>query len=194
MCADRPHLPWNSPARFIEQYGDPEQYALAKQQAYPPTASMNQWHPWFDQVLPTDVEPALKQHYLRVGYYGAVSYYDYHFGLMLDALDDVGVAQDTVVLVSGDVSALRPSGVLQFAAAWLASCADRFLRARCGWLQHGWHLGERNMVIAPACCTVIRRGNMPGVLGPMFTVLTSLSTILVAVSAVLGCLCVDLTL
>jgi iduronate 2-sulfatase len=113
MGHHRPHLPWNSPARFIEQYGDPEQYPLAKQQTYPATASTMQWHPWFDQVLPIDVEPSLKQHYLRVGYYGAVSYYDYHFGLMLDALEDVGVAQDTVVLVSGD---------------------------------HGWHLGERNML------------------------------------------------
>ncbi len=33
---------------------------------------------------------------------GAVSYYDHHFGMMLDALEDAGVAQDTVVLLSGD--------------------------------------------------------------------------------------------
>ena len=102
MGHHRPHLPWNSPARFIDQYGDPAQYPLAKQQHYPETASTNQWHPWFDQTLTTDVEPALKQHYLRVGYYGAVSYYDYHFGLMLDALDASTAAKDTVVLVTGD--------------------------------------------------------------------------------------------
>lgn len=48
------------------------------------------------------MEPLVKQQQLRVGYYGAVSYYDYHFGLMLDALQASGVAQDTVVLVSGD--------------------------------------------------------------------------------------------
>eukprot|EP01043_Picozoa_sp_COSAG02_P019789 COSAG02_NODE_963_length_15604_cov_10.737117_15_plen_202_part_00 len=106
MGHHRPHLPWNSPARFIDQYGDPQQYPVAKQQTYPTTASTNQWHPWFDQVLPTDVEPKVKQQHLRVGYYGAVSYYDYHFGMMLDALDSVGVAQDTVVLVSGDVSSV----------------------------------------------------------------------------------------
>lgn len=104
MGHHRPHLPWNSPARFIDQYGDPRQYPVAKQQTYPTTASTNQWHPWFDQVLPTDIEPTVKQQHLRVGYYGAVSYYDHHFGMMLDALDSVGVAQDTVVLVSGDVS------------------------------------------------------------------------------------------
>jgi arylsulfatase A-like enzyme len=48
------------------------------------------------------VEPVVKQHFLRRGYYAAVSYYDSHFGLVLDALDDVGAAKDTVVLVTGD--------------------------------------------------------------------------------------------
>ena len=47
MGHHRPHLPWNSPARFIEQYGDPAQYPVAKQQSYPSSASTNQWHPWY---------------------------------------------------------------------------------------------------------------------------------------------------
>ena len=122
MYSDRPHKPWNSPSRFIEQYGDPQQYPLARQQTYPATASSNQWHPWYDQVLPTDVEPALKQHYLRVGYWASVSYFDYHFGLMLDALDEVGAAQDTIVLVSGDVSQSQSCSsiyVCNFAASWI---------------------------------------------------------------------------
>jgi arylsulfatase A-like enzyme len=44
----------------------------------------------------------VKQQYLRRGYYGAVSYYDYHFGLVLDKLDAIGKANDTVVLVTGE--------------------------------------------------------------------------------------------
>ena len=44
----------------------------------------------------------MKQQYLRRAYYGAVSYYDHHFGMMLDALDASGAANDTVVLVTGD--------------------------------------------------------------------------------------------
>ena len=32
---------------------------------------------------------------------GAVSYYDAHFGLVLDKLEAIGKAQDTVVLVTG---------------------------------------------------------------------------------------------
>eukprot|EP00041_Stephanoeca_diplocostata_P018914 m.400493 g.400493 ORF g.400493 m.400493 type:complete len:96 (-) comp21159_c0_seq26:454-741(-) len=41
-------------------------------------------HPWFDQVVKTDVEPAVKQFFLRRGYYGAVSYTDYHFGTIVN--------------------------------------------------------------------------------------------------------------
>ena len=50
----------------------------------------------------------MKQHYLRVGYWASVSYFDYHFGMMLDALQSVGVEQDTIVLVSGDVRPQHP--------------------------------------------------------------------------------------
>lgn len=50
----------------------------------------------------------MKQHYLRVGYWASVSYFDFHFGMMLDALQSVGVEQDTIVLVSGDVRPQHP--------------------------------------------------------------------------------------
>ena len=48
--------------------GDPAQYPVAKQQAYPATADPMQWHPWFDQTEVTDIEPLMKQQYLRRGY------------------------------------------------------------------------------------------------------------------------------
>ena len=48
--------------------GDPAQYPVAKQQAYPATADPMQWHPWFDQTEITDIEPLMKQQYLRRGY------------------------------------------------------------------------------------------------------------------------------
>ena len=47
---------------------------MAKVQHYPETASSNQFHPWFDQVEITDVEPLVKQQYLRRGYYASVAY------------------------------------------------------------------------------------------------------------------------
>jgi arylsulfatase A-like enzyme len=103
MGHHRPHLPWNSPSRFIDQYGPAEGIAVAAQQQYPATASTLQWHPWFDQVSQlAAAEPTQKQQYLRRAYYGAVSYFDHHFGMMLDALDASGAAANTVVLVTGD--------------------------------------------------------------------------------------------
>lgn len=102
MGHHRPHLPWRSPTRFIDQYGDPSQYPIAKQQTYPKSAAPIQWHPWFDQVVKEDVEPIIAQQYLRRGYYGAVSYTDYHFGRMLDALDASGQANNTIVVLTGD--------------------------------------------------------------------------------------------
>ena len=37
MGHHKPHLPWVAPARFFDQYGDPTQYPVAKQQNYPET-------------------------------------------------------------------------------------------------------------------------------------------------------------
>ncbi len=46
MGHHRPHLPWQVPSRFYEQYGDPQQYPLAKIQNWPKTAPHISWHPW----------------------------------------------------------------------------------------------------------------------------------------------------
>ena len=102
MGHHKPHLPWYTPNRFFEQYGDPSQYPVAKVQEYPATADKINWHPWFDQLRISDVEPRRKQQFMRRGYYASVSYYDYHFGQVLDKLEEIGKAQDTVVLATGD--------------------------------------------------------------------------------------------
>ena len=57
---------------------------------------------WFDQIQIDDIEPKELQHSLRVGYYGAVSYYDFHLGKLLDALDESGQADNTAILMTGD--------------------------------------------------------------------------------------------
>ena len=57
MGHHKPHLPWYTPNRFFEQYGDPSQYPVAKVQEYPATADKINWHPWFDQLRISDVEP-----------------------------------------------------------------------------------------------------------------------------------------
>ena len=40
---------------------------------------------------------------MRRGYYAAIGYMDYHFGLALDVLEETGAANDTVVISWGDV-------------------------------------------------------------------------------------------
>ena len=102
MGHHKPHLPWYTPNRFFEQYGDPSQYPVAKVQEYPATADKINWHPWFDQLRISDVEPRRKQQFMRRGYYASVSYYDYHFGQVLDKLEEIGKAAETVVLATGD--------------------------------------------------------------------------------------------
>eukprot|EP00041_Stephanoeca_diplocostata_P018906 m.400359 g.400359 ORF g.400359 m.400359 type:complete len:178 (-) comp21159_c0_seq12:5-538(-) len=117
-------------------------------------------HPWFDQVVKTDVEPAVKQFFLRRGYYGAVSYTDYHFGLMLDALDASGHAPNTVVLLTGDHGCVhRPAHTRRnptcrvpmrvsrgFALLANLLCApSQSTSEECGYL-------ERRSVLLTRCC------------------------------------------
>jgi len=51
----------------------------------------------FQQTFPEDF-----QKNLRAGYYAAVSLTDYHIGLILNALDATGMADDTIVILAGD--------------------------------------------------------------------------------------------
>jgi iduronate 2-sulfatase len=46
--------------------------------------------------------PAYFAQYMRLGYYTAVTHSDAHFGMMMDALDASGLANDTLVVLFGD--------------------------------------------------------------------------------------------
>lgn len=46
--------------------------------------------------------PAYFAQYMRLGYYTAVTHSDAHFGMMMDALDKSGLANDTLVVLFGD--------------------------------------------------------------------------------------------
>jgi len=100
MGHHRPHLPWTVPSRFFDAYGDPDNIAVAEVQHFPETAPTISWHPWFNQVFwnDTDAVPQTR----RLAYYAAVSYFDSHLGLVLDALKASGAQQDTAVLLIGD--------------------------------------------------------------------------------------------
>jgi arylsulfatase A-like enzyme len=84
-----PHSPWVAPKRFLDLY-DPEKLTLP---SFPPEADEKRKPGHYD-----DAELRLAQQ----GYYGMVSEVDHHVGRMLDTLDELGLADDTVVIFTSD--------------------------------------------------------------------------------------------
>lgn len=107
----RPHLPFNAPKKYWDIY-DPEDIPLADNQ-YPTkdspaysvhgdvelrnyTASedlpLPQEKPWTDE----------RQRTLLHGYYASISYVDAQIGRLLDALDETGLSENTIIVLWGD--------------------------------------------------------------------------------------------
>lgn len=84
-----PHSPWVAPKRFLDMY-DPEKLTLP---SFPPEVDEKRGPDHYD-----DAELRLAQQ----GYYGMVSEVDHHVGRMLDTLDELGLADDTVVIFTSD--------------------------------------------------------------------------------------------
>jgi len=102
MGLHKPHLPWQAPKRFFDQY-DALELPSPKFPDTPIGMPGLAWHPYFDQLAPPDhVTPPVKAKFLRKGYYGAVSYTDHNIGVILDRLVELGIENDTVIAVWGD--------------------------------------------------------------------------------------------
>lgn len=99
----RPHLPFNAPKRYWDLYCR-EEIPLADNRYLP-------------QGLPVQVKPSQEiRSYARVddlqdevfqreakhGYYASVSYVDAQIGQILQVLDELGLAQNTIVVLLGD--------------------------------------------------------------------------------------------
>lgn len=84
-----PHSPWVAPKRFLDLY-DLEKLTLP---SFPPEMDEKRKPDHYD-----DAELRLAQQ----GYYGMVSEVDHHVGRMLDTLDELGLADDTVVIFTSD--------------------------------------------------------------------------------------------
>lgn len=84
-----PHSPWVAPKRFLDLY-DPEKLTLP---SFPPEVDEKRVPDHYD-----DAELRLAQQ----GYYGMVSEVDFHVGRMLDTLEELGLADDTIVLFTSD--------------------------------------------------------------------------------------------
>ena len=109
----RPHVDWSAPQEFWDLY-NASGLALAKHKTAPPTAPKVAWvdggycdnkagdlgHGYhFNATVPIPDDIA---RFWRHGYYAAVSYVDSNIGKVLTALDDLGLADDTVVAMIAD--------------------------------------------------------------------------------------------
>lgn len=102
----KPHLPFNAPQRYWDMYNR-DSIKLASNPYRPadaPDAAMHNWgelraYTGIPANGPVDDETART---LRHGYYASVSYTDAQIGLVLNALEDMGLAENTIVVLWGD--------------------------------------------------------------------------------------------
>lgn len=104
----KPHLPFNSPQRYWDLY-DRSRVPLARDPQRPDGAPDAALHaspelraqylgiPPAPEPIPDDLARTLVH-----GYLAAVSYTDALVGRVLDALDELGLADDTIVVLTGD--------------------------------------------------------------------------------------------
>ncbi|HKT61782.1 MAG TPA: sulfatase [Gemmatimonadales bacterium] len=107
----RPHLPFNAPRKYWDLY-DPDSIALAPNpdlpKDAPAVAASNLAElrgyagfatapdPWQGRISEADARR------LKHGYYASVSYVDALVGRLLDRLDELGLAKNTIVVLWGD--------------------------------------------------------------------------------------------
>ncbi|TWT84614.1 Arylsulfatase [Planctomycetes bacterium CA13] len=108
----RPHLAWVAPKKYWDMH-DPsklpvleDQHVIPNTPAYAPSNNSELSHyvdlidmpkPWDDTELPLE-----KRRHLVHGYYACVSYVDAQIGRLLDALEEEGLAENTIVVLWSD--------------------------------------------------------------------------------------------
>ena len=102
----RPHLPFCAPKKYWDLY-DPSAFALAERTTPPDGAP--EFAPQFGGELrqyagipEQGPMPADLQRKLIHGYYAATSYMDAQLGRVLDELEKLGLAENTIVILWGD--------------------------------------------------------------------------------------------
>lgn len=96
-----PHDPYAIPQKYWDMYSDAEikmpAYCDSLEEADPHSKRLR-YVCETDRTPPTDQQIRNARH----AYYGAISYVDDQFGAILDALDQSGMADDTIVIVTSD--------------------------------------------------------------------------------------------
>ncbi|XP_053846445.1 iduronate 2-sulfatase isoform X3 [Vidua macroura] len=108
----KPHIPLRYPQEFLKLY-PLENITLAPDPWVPKKLPSVAYNPWMDIRQRDDVEalnvsfpygplPDDFQRQIRQSYYAAVSYLDVQIGLLLSALDDAGLSNNTIVVFTAD--------------------------------------------------------------------------------------------
>ncbi|NXK55885.1 IDS sulfatase, partial [Chauna torquata] len=108
----KPHIPLRYPQEFLKLY-PLENITLAPDPWVPEKLPSVAYNPWMDIRQRDDVKalnvsfpygplPDDFQRQIRQSYYAAVSYLDMQVGLLLNALDDVGLSNSTMVVFTAD--------------------------------------------------------------------------------------------
>lgn len=103
----KPHLPFCAPEKYWAMY-DSVEFPLAKTKETPvgaPSYAPKAKHAELNQYKPIPHGPPLDRETERTlvqGYYAALSYMDAQVGRVLDELDQLGLADNTIVVLWGD--------------------------------------------------------------------------------------------
>ncbi|MFA5814252.1 MAG: sulfatase [Bacteroidales bacterium] len=103
----KPHLPFCAPKKYWDLYPH-DSIILAENPFYPENGSVHGWNNSVELRTYTNIpdgnEPISDEtsRMLIHGYYACVSYVDAQVGIVLNALDSLGLAQNTIVVLLGD--------------------------------------------------------------------------------------------
>jgi iduronate 2-sulfatase len=101
----RPHLPFVAPKKYWDMY-DPAQIELATNKFRPKDAPAYAVQPGGEmrvyEGIPKGPIPDDLARQLKHGYYASISYMDAQLGKVLDELDKLGLAQNTIIVLWGD--------------------------------------------------------------------------------------------
>lgn len=105
----RPHLPFSAPKKYWDLY-DPDALPMPEFEDLPedsPAAAgkrggeIRNYFPVPDKNDPAEISDEVKRELIH-GYYASVSYVDAQIGKVMDGLDELGLADNTIVVLWGD--------------------------------------------------------------------------------------------
>ena len=102
----KPHLPFNAPKKYWDLY-DAEKIELPKNSVFPKSAPQKANHKWgelryYNQVPKQGQVSETMAKKLIHGYYASVSYVDAQIGKVINAIDNLGLRDNTVIVLVGD--------------------------------------------------------------------------------------------